>query len=308
MRASAAGAAATTPGARKVAACMLARCIDLLLFAGGDGTARDVFDVIGDKVPMLGVPTGVKMHSAVFATSPEAAGDVALRFLAGGSAAARLREAEIMDVDEALAAGRARAARLHGYAPFPMSGSWCSMPRPAPRATTKPRSMRCAAIAETARSRVPLCLRARHHDATRPAPCRHRGDAARRRRHGDGRLVGADLGESALLALSEGRKLRIVVGVIGGQGFLFGRGNQEISAEIIGRAGRDGITVVSSFDKLLTLEGQCLFVEAEMKPSTLRFRLHPRRDGTRSIGDVSAAAPGEPYANVDPFAPSTLRR
>ena len=67
----------------------------------------------------------------------------------------------------------------------------------------------------------------------------------------DRRLVGADLGEAGLLALLEGGgPATIVVGVTGGQGFLFGRGNQAISAEVIRRVGRDGITVLAGAEKL----------------------------------------------------------
>jgi predicted polyphosphate/ATP-dependent NAD kinase len=77
----------------------------------------------------------------------------------------------------------------------------------------------------------------------------------------DGRLVERDLSERAILALTQGKRMRIVVSVVGGQGFLFGRGNQQISAEVIRRAGRDGILVVSSFEKLLALDGRSLFVD-----------------------------------------------
>ncbi len=109
----------TADDTRTAAADMLARDVDLVLFAGGDGTARDIFDIVGGRIPILGIPTGVKMHSAVFATNPENAGDVAGRFLADCKAAERLRDAEIMDIDERLLRCGRVAVRLYGYARVP---------------------------------------------------------------------------------------------------------------------------------------------------------------------------------------------
>ncbi len=109
----------TADDTRAAAAEMLARNVDLILFAGGDGTARDIFDIVGSRIPILGVPTGVKMHSAVFATNPENAGDVAGRFLADRKATERLRDAEIMDIDERLLRCGRISARLFGYARVP---------------------------------------------------------------------------------------------------------------------------------------------------------------------------------------------
>src|SRR5260221_993081 len=91
----------------------------LILFAGGDGTARDILDAVGDAVPILGIPGGVKMHSAVFAVSPEAAGQLAAQIAADRDGRIGYREAEVMDIDEVAAGAGRGATRLHGYGRVP---------------------------------------------------------------------------------------------------------------------------------------------------------------------------------------------
>jgi predicted polyphosphate/ATP-dependent NAD kinase len=86
--------------------------VDLLVFCGGDGTTRDILKAVDMKVPVLGVPTGVKMHSTLFAVSPQAAARVAIRYLWGGLP---LREAEVMDVDEQAFRQGQLSAELYGY-------------------------------------------------------------------------------------------------------------------------------------------------------------------------------------------------
>src|SRR3954467_9160371 len=95
---------------RDAVAEMRARGVDLLLFAGGDGTARDIHDAIGADVPLVGIPTGVKMHSGVFAATPAAAGAAAAAYLRGAVA---LQDAEIADVDEDAARRGRVATRLY---------------------------------------------------------------------------------------------------------------------------------------------------------------------------------------------------
>src|SRR6478735_2594761 len=90
---------------RNAAAEMCRRGVELLLFAGGDGTARDIHDAIGSELPLVGIPTGVKMHSGVFAATPDAAGAAAAAYLRGSTA---LHDAEIADADEGL------GTRLYG--------------------------------------------------------------------------------------------------------------------------------------------------------------------------------------------------
>jgi predicted polyphosphate/ATP-dependent NAD kinase len=252
----------TAQDTRDAATAMRAAEVDLILFAGGDGTARDIFDVVGSAVPLIGAPSGVKMHSGVFATSPENAGDVAASFFAEPNRRSGVREAEIMDADEAeLRAGRV-SARLYGYARVPYERLLVQH--------AKAGGMQSDEGALDA-----LCHKLAHSletgrlyvfgpGTTTQRILRHAGivgtllgmDAVM-----DGELVGADLGEAAILALGEGRRTRIVVGVVGGQGFLFGRGNQQISADVVKRA--ESITVVSSLAKLLALDEQSLFVDAD---------------------------------------------
>lgn len=243
------------------AGAMLAHGVDLILFAGGDGTARDIVAAVGSKVPILGVPTGVKMHSAAFATNPENAGDVAARFLAAPHAAF-VREAEIMDADEQSPQTARVSSRLYGYARVPYERFRVQHAKAAtPHNADAALDALCRKIAA---SLQPGWLYLFGPGTTTQSIMRHAGvqgtllgvDAV-----GDGRALGLDLDERAILKLMDGRPTRIIVSVIGGQGCLFGRGNQQISAEVIKRVGRDGILVVAGLDKLLALHDRGLFVD-----------------------------------------------
>ncbi|MES0362063.1 MAG: NAD(+)/NADH kinase, partial [Anaerolineales bacterium] len=106
-------AGGTTPEDTVLAArVMMESQVDVILFAGGDGTARDIHRAVGNDVPVIGIPAGVKIHSAVFATHPHAAGELAAVYLKDRSAV--LREAEVVDVDEEAYREGIIATRLYG--------------------------------------------------------------------------------------------------------------------------------------------------------------------------------------------------
>ena len=240
---------------------MLRRRVDLLLFAGGDGTARDVAEVIGPELPALGIPAGVKIYSGVFATTPENAGNLAAQFVAAGPSAT-LREAEVVDVDEEAMRLGHLSASLYGYMTVPSAPQMVAGPK---SGSTGDVEALAAAARSVARAMEPDCLYIVGPGTTTRAITRHLNldctllgvDAIL-----DGRFAGKDLNEEQLLALLDNAdRARIIVSVIGGQGYIFGRGNQQIGPQVIRRIGRDSIVVVATAAKLLSLTRGVLLVD-----------------------------------------------
>ena len=235
------------------------RGVDLILFAGGDGTTRDIVDAVGTRVPILGIPTGVKMHSAVFATSPEAAGDLAAAHLCGS--ANGLHDAEVMDVDEeALRDGRV-SARLHGVARVPSDRTRVQNPKASSAPPDASLDALCRQIAAEALSDRLTLLGPGTTTQRILARLGLDGTLLGVDAVASGRLVGADLNEEQLLALLDGRPATLVVAVVGGQGYVFGRGNQQLSPEVIRRIGLDNIQILAALDKVLALDPPGLRVD-----------------------------------------------
>jgi predicted polyphosphate/ATP-dependent NAD kinase len=247
---------------------MLAAPVDLILFAGGDGTARDIFSVVGEKVPMLGIPTGVKMQSAVFATSPEAAGDIVAAVARSERDNLQYRPSEIMDIDEEALRNGVLSPRLFGYALVP------ALPRLLQNAKIRNHGLADAALDQAARqiafsmeSGVLYAIGPGHTAKRILQALGHSGSLLGTDLVLDRQVVAGDVGERAILEAAAERPLRIVVGVIGGQGYVFGRGNQELSPAVIRLAmgepaGRAGLIIIASQQKLLALDDRRLLVDS----------------------------------------------
>jgi predicted polyphosphate/ATP-dependent NAD kinase len=237
--------------------------VDLILFSGGDGTARDICEVIGGEVPVLGIPAGVKMHSAVFAINPKKAAELAISFLRGE---ASLREAEVMDIDEdAFRKKNKVVARLYGYVQVPYEKSLVQ-PIKIGSSTTMDEKSNQEAIAEYIVERMEDdCYYILCPGTTVKAIADKLGfkktllgvDIVKKRR-----MIAMDVNEEKLLKLIEGEKAKIVVSPIGGQGFIFGRGNQQISPQVIKKVGIDNIIILATENKLHSIgPGKPLLVD-----------------------------------------------
>jgi len=224
--------------------------VDLLVFCGGDGTTRDILNAVGMKVPVLGVPTGVKMHSAIFAVTPQAAARVAISYLWGELP---LREAEVMDVDEeAFRKGRL-SAELYGYMLSPFEPHLIQGNKlESPMTENEVRNQAAIAIYIIEEMKPDLTYVVGPGTTTRTI-----GDLLDQKKTLLGvdlfqnkRIIAADVNEKQILEDTKGQAARIIVTPIGGQGFIFGRGNQQISSKVIRQVGLGNIVVVATKSKL----------------------------------------------------------
>ncbi len=249
--------------------------VDLMLFAGGDGTAADVARGCGERIPVLGIPSGVKMYSGCFAVNPRAAADIARHFLAGRAAASAVpttEMVEVIDLDEdALRDGQVRP-RLTASLRIPVAPTVQSRKAPTAANVAEQAAAVAAAAADLLADGVPTALGPGGTtqavadrlgvpgtllgvDVVRGGNC-DGSDSA-----GGGRLLAEGASEPELYDWATRGPLRIMVSVIGGQGFLFGRGNQQFSPRVLGAVGAANIVILAPEAKLAALGGRPLLVD-----------------------------------------------
>jgi predicted polyphosphate/ATP-dependent NAD kinase len=256
-----AGRTTTSDDTVLIARKMKEKGTDLIVFCGGDGTARDVLKGVGQDTPVLGVPAGVKIYSSVFAISPAAAAESTLAFLESQTSTGK---GEVVDVDEDAFRKNRLSVRLFGYLTIPDSGPLIQGSK---SATGSSEDIDLDAIAKYFVEEIdPAGIYVLGPGSTVQRIAQRIGikktllgvDVVR----GDGTRLGGDVSEKTLLGLVSKSSVKIVVSPIGGQGFLFGRGNQQISPAVIRSVGVENVVVVGSRGKIEALHPRRLLVDS----------------------------------------------
>ncbi len=235
--------------------------VGLLLFAGGDGTARDVCEVAREGQAVLGIPAGVKIQSGVYAVSPRAAGELTRRLVEGGLV--RLSSAEVRDIDEsALREGRV-TARWYGELSVPQEGGFVQQVK---QGGVESEELVLSEIAAWLEDNWEADVRyVFGPGSTLHGLAQNLGldttllgvDVIE-----NGQVLARDVTEAQLYELVDGQAARVLVTAIGGQGHILGRGNQQISPRVLRAVGLGNLRVVATKRKLATLEGRPLLVDS----------------------------------------------
>ena len=235
--------------------------IDLMVFCGGDGTARDIADAIDARIPVLGIPAGVKVYSAVFGANPITCASIAIKFLAGQL---DTREAEVMDIDENDFRNGKLSARLYGYMKVPAEEALMQQVKSSSPETESEKHRQgdiAKYIVEEMDNKTIYIV---GPGSTTKAIADLLGL--------DKTLLGVDIfynkkilakdvNENRILELMRDKKCKIIVTPIGGQGYIFGRGNQQISPSVIKTVGTKNVIVVATNQKLQSFHHPRLLVD-----------------------------------------------
>ncbi len=242
---------------------LIAENVDLIVFVGGDGTAKDILDTLQScpEIPVLGVPSGVKMYSGIFAVNPSDAAEVLLAF---SRKEAEVTDFEIIDADEAAIRSDHFSVKLHGYLKGPFL--------PAHIQGSKQMSPETVDEVDSQKAIGRFIIEEVPPDATMILGPGTTVKQVAELLNVKKTILGVDLLKEGkvILDADERRLLEevhdwsktwIIVSPIGHQGILFGRGNQQISPKVIKLVGKRHIIVAATKSKLQSIEGNVLRID-----------------------------------------------
>lgn len=235
---------------------------ELLLFAGGDGTARNICRAVGKTVPVLGIPAGVKIQSAVFSCDPISAGLLAAKWIKGECNT--YQEREVLDLDEEEYRSGHISAQLYGYMNVPYDNRFIQ--------DAKDSTFLIGDEDKNLTSAAEYVVEHLKKDCYYAVGSGSQAKSVSRLLKIDyevlgvdiirnGELIEKDVTEQLLWAYAQEGNLRIIVSPIGGQGFIFGRGNHQFSARVLQKVGKENITIIASMAKLKSIKSKRLHID-----------------------------------------------
>ena len=245
----------------KYARMMSEKGVSCILFAGGDGTARNILDA-NVSVPVIGIPAGCKIHSAVYAVNPRRAGKLVCDF-ANGKKSVLKKTAEVMDIDEDLFRQGIVEAKLYGYIDI-LTEKDMTQNLKSGKGLSEEASTYMIAQYITDEMKKDTLYIIGSGSTTK---------AIKNKLEIDGTLLGVDLvynkklickdacEKDILSCLEKYPEAKIIITVIGGQGFIFGRGNQQLSADVLKKTGKENIMIAATKQKMISLLGRTLLID-----------------------------------------------
>jgi predicted polyphosphate/ATP-dependent NAD kinase len=240
---------------------LLDQKVDIILFAGGDGTARDICSVVADRIPVLGIPAGVKIHSAVYAVTPKAAGEVISQLASGQLIDVKAHD--VRDIDEEAFRNNIVRAKLYGEMRVPQAGQFVQSVK---QGGVEVEELVLEDIAaDVVQGMEDDVLYLIGSGKTTLAIMDELGldntllgiDAVLNHQ-----LLKNDVSETEILEYLEQYPCKAVISIIGGQGHIIGRGNQQLSAAVLKKLGKKNLKVISTKAKVSALEGRPLIVDS----------------------------------------------
>ncbi len=245
---------------------LLEEGVDILLFAGGDGTARNISHQADGYTPVLGIPAGCKIHSGVYAVTPKAAGRVVELMVT--NQLVTLTEADVMDIDESLFREGIVKAKRYGEMNVPCELRYIQAVKSGGKESDE---LVLQDIAAQVIHDIEDSMCVIGSGSTTAFLMEELGlentllgvDLIV-----DQQLVANDVTEAQLWALITEHQeslphvpIKLVITLIGGQGHIFGRGNQQLSPRIIRAIGKENIIIIATKAKLAALNARPLIAD-----------------------------------------------
>lgn len=226
--------------------------VELIIFVGGDGTARDMFNAIGMRIPALGVPAGVKIHSPVYGNTPESAGKLALEYLKGDIT--ELKEEEVMDIEEEAFRRDEIVIELYGYLKVPFNELHLqNLKSPSPQSDSSAQESAALFVIDEMEDDVFYVVGS---GTTTAVIMQELGlehtilgvDIIKNKQ-----LVKRDATEQDILDTVGDEPFKLIITPMGGQGYIFGRGNQQLSANVLRKIDKKDIIIIATPGKMRTI-------------------------------------------------------